>query len=355
MSNATKNNEQGLIQSTELELPPVLARVPWLAKASQPAAPAPISEPAAPAIDASLFQPHSVVAMPELGTTDYVDRAPKYRFDPPQSPQASHEAMQPQPAATTAAPEQPTTTPADTPTAKTITRTAENETEKNVVTHLRFDKAVGASTEPVVEQPEVVEADTHEPSTWHTIVSLVDNAIRQYHRVIVLVALLTAAGLMMLMLQGQGSSSEPAATSNEANADKIASQPEELDLSSIPPLRTDDADQMIAVVRGPQSHSRNQSTEVESVPPSGPIPLEPIVPQNEPIVHDTNAVGPNHIQNNTPAPQPNEGPGEPAGGYPVTRVFNGPPAVANQPTTTGQAPRIARLPGHLLPVNEERQ
>lgn len=219
------------------ETPPVLARVPWLKPAggqSEVALPESLAhdeanDAACQAIDESYFRPHSVVAAPDLGVEAWhgvptaLPKKPtpqpaerEVRFDPPQPLQTPEaEATQPQIASETTSASAP---PTSVPTAqwKSIYRAASrNASDKPTTTTLRFDApdvATNEFSEPA--EPAHVEPTTAqrvvEPSAWHTWVSTIDDAVRQYHRVIVLAALLTAAGLMMLVLETQHPPHEPA-------------------------------------------------------------------------------------------------------------------------------------------------
>lgn len=269
--NTATSSDNEFDQPRGTSTPPVLAKVPWLrprAADAEPSATQTLADSAQPALDQtpldeSLFRPHSVVAAADLGvepwdtpatvkpTGESVGR--EFRIDPPQplivaeTPEATA-----QPAEAPSAKTSPEQTPParksiyrETPTVKhTVEQPA---AEKPVGTTLRFDPPETATDNPLptasepqpapsqaappqtlgtpapqpayagetaaaisAERLRVTVPRSLEPSTWHTWVSKIDDSIRQYHRVIVLAALLTAAGLMMLVLENQHQPTQPA-------------------------------------------------------------------------------------------------------------------------------------------------
>ena len=250
----------------------MLARVPWLA-------PAPVAEPQPPQLDATIFQPHSVVAMPDLGVADYTDRTPKYRFDPPQPKAESLESHHAPQAKAEPAGESNTRT-IEAPVASPSTESTPQTTPGPM--HLRFDPAEGTTVDATpAAEPKLVA--TREPSDWHYAVAAVDTAIRKYHRLIVLAALFTAAGLMLLMLQGKPTTADTQPSEAETKAEHVASQPEWMDMTQIPRLETFEEDtpgEELAEARGPQSHSRLRTTA-----PVEPEVIDqlPLAPHREPL------------------------------------------------------------------------
>lgn len=268
MNTATSSDNE-FDQPQGTRTPPVLAKVPWLrprAADAEPSATQTLADSAQPALDQtpldeSLFRPHSVVAAADLGVEPWDTPATakptgesvrrEFRIDPPQplvvteTPEATA-----QPAEAISAKTSPEQTPParksiyrETPTAQPAAE--KTSAEKAVVTTLRFDPpetatddSLPSATEPQPAPPQTAEPmatpapqpayasgtaaaisaerlrvtvpRSLEPSTWHTWVSKIDDSIRQYHRVIVLAALLTAAGLMMLVLENQHHPTQPA-------------------------------------------------------------------------------------------------------------------------------------------------
>ena len=244
---------------------PVLARVPWLA---EPATGGPTPEAADPTgvrVDPSLFEPHSVLATPDLGVTTWENQQdPKLRFDPPQplATNAADKPAAPQPQGQPAPPE---------PTRATTSVREQVATPQRPVTHLRFDAPETTVHEPVpakrVQTPPAI-------SPWHHWVATIDDLIRHNHRVIMVLALIALAGLMVLLLGSQTPTGGPAVDAITPAAQNDAPQnidPPKDVVVSVPTFEK--LDEPLVVARGPQSNERLRSTTVE---PSESILLEPL-------------------------------------------------------------------------------
>ncbi len=239
----------------------MLARVPWLDRPieSAPLAVAPATE---PVFDATFFQPHQLLATADQPLEHLAPVPTVVRFDPPQPLAASSPAHQPPPAVTQRDQEE-TTAP------QTIVRSAESRGSDGV-TQLRFDPPVVSQPEP---QPVAALHRAPEPSAWHQTVATLDNTIRQYHRFIMLAALLTAAGLMMLVLESQQTEVEPAGeTVTPAAIDTLAMQPMPMAEASSEPA--EEPPQQVAMAKGPQAISREACSEPEEAAcETSPAPL----------------------------------------------------------------------------------
>lgn len=276
--NTTKQSDN---QSSTRELPPVLACLPWLDRPSaetvQPAA----ATDSQPAFDASFFQPHQLLATPEFSSECPSPTPNVVRFDPPQGPRGASPVHLP------AAPAEPAT--AQTQTIAPATRTASRPEQKPTaepITQLRFDPPAGGAPQPTEDT--VLEL-AQEPSAWHQTIAAVDNTIRHYHRIIMLVALLTAAGLMMLVLESQQTDSPPASESvTPAAINTEVMEPLPLAEACSEPAAVPER---VADAKGPQLVARRHAPEfelphLEAPEPevavaSEPVSPSPVAPQPE--------------------------------------------------------------------------
>lgn len=281
MNYAENNQDTNEIKPTTEARPAVLTRVPWL-ESTQGASESPavslenfvVDESAG--MDDAWLMPHQAVASPnwDPASQSRADSPRLVRIDPPQ-PLATASASQTSMTVDECLAKQP-----DERTIVTIDRpVARPATSDSGITHLRFDPPV----QPVpssTDKPGDMAAPS--PASWHESVATIDNLMRQYSRVIVLAALLTAAGLMMLVLEAQQTEAEPA-------PDGVT--PAALDATGIMPLPLADAEprsttppqvaETVATAKGPGSDTKRPPTasaELEC------IPLEPLQPYREPRV-----------------------------------------------------------------------
>lgn len=260
-------------QADATEMPPVLVRVPWLAPRSTTEGSSLPRATTRPAVDRTWFKPHQLVAAADTEVTDFGTCRTHWRFDPPQelpvSAEVHHRHPSPSPPV---APPIATSLPPTLPVRAVTTPTSEG------ITHLRFDPPINTVAEPAI----AVELTTHdEPSAWHHTVTILDAVLRKYHRVVMLVALIAATGLMVLVLDNRQNNSEP---SNEGTT------PPTIDTSGIgamPLAESAQAEpleipQRVAAAHGP---GRSQRAPVPAVSSDNveiaPLMLEPIEPHRE--------------------------------------------------------------------------
>ncbi|MGI9456084.1 MAG: hypothetical protein ACR2NU_05945 [Aeoliella sp.] len=306
---------------------PVLARIPWLVE--EPPTPEPVEEVEEivpePLTDAAMFRPHRIVASADLGVASYGESSMQWRVDPPQSKpapdlgeesspdeQASPAELDRKAMATdevlraSVAEQVPPLRPTAAPPAPGGRRSFGSEVAprqtlpSNGGTQWRFDPPETAAHAPqTFEQTE----RSIEPSNWHQRVAAIDNGIRRYHRVIVLAALITAAGLMMLVLEGQRTPVLPApetltpAASNSKlptdNAPNKEAEPEQM-RETHPLTRT------TPEARGPGGRARPSAELVVASPSDAPSPITPIEPHREPHSVDVPAAGLPYVSTGAP-------------------------------------------------------
>ncbi len=265
--------------------PPVLAQVPWMVEA--PSISGPSAEPQR--LDPALFRPHEIVASPDLGVTSSSDftqwrvdspkRMPRTTSPPPTgSPEeadiqvaarqvratdevlrasvAERSITRPDPATLLPAHQQAMRELADSPTDEKQWRFDVPETTGAPETMGQ----TAPNRERLVRQSE--------PTIWHQRVASIDAGIHRHHRVIVLLALFTAAGLMMLVLQGQSKTTFPApealtpaaaGPTSPATDSEVAPAPEERALATTTNERGSErgnAEKVAALARGPSGRVR---------------------------------------------------------------------------------------------------
>lgn len=344
MSTAPQIHEQANGATSASGLPPVLTRVPWLAAQSAPAAeelPA-VSRPAA--FDATFFAPHQLLAAADSEVSLWRGERQHLRID---GAQPLGTAANTAPAAIALKPPlapPATARPALEPLApKTTPVTAPGGSG---ITHLRFDPPVESTS---AKPAEPAAPATPTPSMWHEWVTAFDNAIRQYHRVIMLAALLTAAGLMMLVLEHQRPEGEttPESTSPAAIDSSTVTAVPLARSAGEPPAEPE----RIAMAQGPGSHAHREAT--TPITPEEPqsIPLEPIAAHEESPAENSLAESPT-AQWPIILPEQPECQSQ-ASGYPTTgcQPLPWPTSTAD---TAGQTPlNRARLSRDIQPPNQQ--
>ncbi len=251
---------------------PVLAQVPWLAPAKPASAELPTEQ--LPTEHSTEFpaaecEPQRSVAAPSWEVTTWDTGRPQLRIDPPQ-PLATSKEIAPPPetlAETPAIGPVATLPPQPAPTRQTIV------SDDAPPTHLRFDPP----ERMLVDHAPPVR-DRHAPhvSEWHAWVAAIDNTVRQYHKVIMLAALLTAAGLMMLVLENTPPAGAPLPeVLTPAASDHLAAGPMPLVEDVATPPRAEVSGET-ETAQGPQSDRRSRKVAAEA---AENIPLEPLEPQ----------------------------------------------------------------------------
>lgn len=363
MNYAENNQEQADFKPQTESSPAVLARVPWLESVdSEPSVAATSLEnfvvDEAALMDDAWLAPHQVVASPNWNNdnlpSDSPTSAPRLvRIDPPQPLPgvAALNAAQAPVEQTVQPPAESDLQPFEEPVVRPVTA-------DGGITHLRFDPPVQREASAAEE---TFDYSAPSPASWHQSVATIDNVVRQYHRVIVLAALLTAAGLMMLVLEAQQSEGEPA-------PDGVT--PAALDTSGIAPLPLADAEpqrsttppqvaETVATAKGPRSDTKrppSTNAELEC------IPLQPLEPYREPRV-DVAAL-PSIEPEQAAEEQPTAGdiqtdsqPTSLAGAYPSTGAEeyawpSGLERSVEQPQT-GPTPNVARLSRELKAPSQQ--
>ncbi|WP_442484111.1 hypothetical protein [Aeoliella sp. SH292] len=317
------------------ELPPVLVRVPWLGAKQTPAAVELARATSKPIIDRALFEPHQLVAAADMDETDFGTVRTHWRVDPPQDRPISAEVHLRRPITTTATPTTPVAPPASLPPALPVREVTTPTSEG--ITHLRFDPPISSVVEPPVQQPQPQHTVRDESSVWHEAVTALDAVLRRYHRMIMLAALIAAAGLMALVMDGRTPAIEKTPDSTAPNT---------IDIGEIGPMPLADvthahqpasAPESVRMAKGPGRVQReNVPPTIES--PAAPLMLDPIPPHREPNI--------------TPI-QESEVPASESG-YPST----GDPAFSlTFPTTANSEPVVpgARLSNQLQSVPQKIQ
>ena len=337
--------------TAEGDTTPVLARVPWLLPAEEPAQTA--TEAQLPTFDPMCLEAHSLVVAADLETTTWDVSPPMFRIDPPHSHFSPMARAAPHPSKTDsrvseAAPPRSVSRPP-------LPNAPDGRVNQASSTQLRFDRPQLA----VPENAAGVDVEqSPPPSNWHTWLAAIDNSIRQYHRVIVLSALLTAAGLMMLVLESQHPASEPAPDVISPATVKVASPAaandaapsESIAVSEAMPAPLEMAAEQVSQARGPQSDVRRRTAAVEQ---EAAIPLEPIAsPDALTPVEDITPIDEDlsdwSVSTNDVAPLPQ------VVGYPTT---NAPayvwPQLPSESAAPADTPSVARLSRELQPVGGE--
>ncbi|MCO6046170.1 hypothetical protein NG895_19900 [Aeoliella sp. ICT_H6.2] len=316
-------SKQSESQSSTQQLPPVLASLPWLERPSAEASTQTAVIEPPQAFDATFFQPHQLLATPDQPLETPDPSPTMVRFDPPQPAHSATPAQEPSQPAEPDSPEEARAV------ARAVVQPSESR-EGDGVTQLRFDPPVGGAPQAA---PAVATESVPEPSAWHQTIAAMDNTIRQYHRIIMLVALLTAAGLMMLVLESQQAESIPAGEAvTPAAINTEAMQPLPLAEACNAPAAVPES---IAVAKGPQDVSRQLQAEVAPLTPELSVAAQPADPQPEEL--DLPA-----------ADQIVESADE--GGYPDTCK---PEFTFGNTEHTVAAPPQARLSKELKPANQQ--
>ncbi len=334
------------------EAPPVLARVPWLNSIPTEAAPRmPHAEPP-PAHDPSYMEAHSVFAASGLGVTT-IDVDPVcLRVDPPQpktTVDVADKTMHPAPPRTSAA---ASLAPFSTPLSASKPTAATPVSAERPTTFLRFDPPAQSAVEHVATSHV---SHTTPTSTWHQWVAAIDDGIRQYQKVIMLAALLTAAGLMMLVVESQQPSAEPAAEDVSPIASDEVTEPSPAPLADtdLPPTTEADAQQdsvkAATTARGPQSDTRTRSVAVQD----SETMLVPFTPDAESTAGQDTLVLPEVSEDWATSASDQC---EPAAvvGYPDTRAppFEI-PLIDIRSTQESRPPSVAHLSGDLQSVSPQ--
>lgn len=302
---------------------PVLARVPWLNSSSTDLLPtsAPLVEPTV--FDATLLASHSVMVW-SAGDSAGCDTAlPGLRIDPPVSTRLSPPEIPDAPLSTAITPSPARSAPV-----------------------LRFDPPEHSAVKHVTRAHS--ERNAH-VSAWHHGVASIDNAIRQYHKVIVLAALLTAAGLMMLLvLESQHPIGEPAPETLTPSASTAANDIEPLPLAGASAAPMTDSTTNANSARGPKSDTHRRTVSVEA----GETVLEPLEAtslDDEQITPIVDKPGGATVTAPTEAD-----PETMVVGYPDTnkRAFVW-PDTTDLPNTPAAPPSLARLSPELQPANQQ--
>lgn len=348
MSNAPQHHETPGLATSSSGLPPVLTRVPWLAR--QPAVAAevpPAEEPRT--LDASFFAPHQLLASADSEVVQWGAQGQHLRIDAPQplnavapSAAAPPPPVTPLPLPAVPRPLAPKTTPVTSPSNMGIT-------------HLRFDPPVETVAAQSVEQAKSATVQpSAQPSPWHEWVTTVDNTIRQYHRVIMLAALLTAAGLMMLVLEHQTPDPQtaPQGSSPTTIDESVAAAVPLARNTGEPPAEPE----RIAMAQGPGSHGHR-----DAITPIEPAPTETL--RLEPIESDSASPAKSSLATSPTAQWPITLPEQPQAelqlsdsqtqGYPTTGCvpLEWPHTAAN---SAGEQPlNRARLSGNIQPPNQQ--
>lgn len=322
---------------------PVLARVPWLAAAEQPAQAAMKVE--SLTAEPSYLESHSVMVAANLEMPGWDAPGTIFRIDSPQSHFRPMASACPPSSSTKTRP--PQATVSHSVSREESTATSPGPVVQQPTARLRFDPPQQAASDHAAA---VDVAQLPPPSNWHVWLAAIDNSIRQYHRVIVLTALLTAAGLMMLVLESQQPASEPAPGGISPAASHLAAPAEAFAAAEALPAPLEMAAEQIEQVtqaRGPQSDTRRRTVAVEQ---EAAIPLEPLASPDElspveditPIDEDLSdwSVSTNEAE---PLPQ--------VVAYPTT---NAPeyvwPQTSSESAAPSDTPSVARLSRELQPV-----
>lgn len=283
--------------------------------------------------DATFFQSHQLLATPDLPVEDAQTSPTVVRFDPPQAALVSNPTHMPASPAEASTAKEETKEETIAPATRAAVRPQE-QPSKDGATQLRFDPPVGNTSHPT---PAALPETEHEPSAWHQTIAAVDNAIRRYHRIIMLVALITATGLMMLVVEGQQS---------DTNPDTETITPPAISTEVMEPLPLAEAcstpaavPERVAEAKGPQSIARQQAPDFEVPKPEVAAAPEPVAPQPE--IRSLPKV--DQVVESTADEEFDEG-------YKDT----GKPAFTfGAPTQNASAPPQARLTQELKPVNQQ--
>jgi hypothetical protein len=283
----TATNYEPIPQGCEAaELPPVLVRVPWLGAKQTTTAVELARATSKPVVDRAMFEPHQLVAAADMDVTDFGTVRTHWRVDPPQDRPISAEVHHRRPVASSSSTTSTITTPAppaSLPPALPVREVTTPASEG--ITHLRFDPPISSVVEPPVQQPQPQHTARDESSVWHEAVSALDVLLRRYHRIIMLAALIAAAGLMALVMDGRTPAIEKTPDSTAPNT---------IDTGDIGPMPLADvmhahqpaaAPEKVAMAKGPGANRHQAATTAPKIEsPAAPLMLDPIPPHREPNI-----------------------------------------------------------------------
>lgn len=269
LSPAELAGDSTLVQASR---PPVV-EIPWLDERKSDGGKSSRDETA----EAVSFRPHQVFAWPDREIEQNNGPTVLTRVDRPEAP-ASARMSRAVEAPRTDRPAAPVEhEPAAQPFNFSVPGVAETATEPKtgLGTILRFDQPESPCHTTKAHEPEL--QNDGEPVEklvgWDAQVTAIDHFIRRYHRVIVLAALVSAAGLMLLSVNRppapQPAPDQPVSTS--AATEAISQAPAEMDEAPPQDFKPDDS-KLVGIARGPEAHGRfrHDNSEIKPIEPSQP-------------------------------------------------------------------------------------